>query len=198
MSTKKKALQHASQIPTLANCYADAHEEVYGKRPYIHSSQYGRFRVFEDELREYGYSPLKYARTVVKVLKKWAAARGLATIPINVFTGDWALKKFRAVIGSEYVRIAGMDIGDELYWSEMTVARAYVADNISDGAVISFSKMVGELIPILTDLWLDRYYDGGDRPTISVLEDLCDEYNIVFAKNYADLVRQIRGRIVSI
>ena len=95
----------------------------------------------------------------------------------------------------EYVCIAGMDLNDELYYSEKTAAATYVIDNISDGVVIAFSKVVENLKTLLSDSWLNRYYNGKDRPVIVVLDELCEEYGIVFAKNYADLVRQVRGRL---
>jgi len=167
---------------------------VYGERPYVHSNQYGRFLVFEDELRERGYSQWEYAHTIVRILKKWADKKGFRTIPVNVFTGDWALRRFQVVAGSEYVCIAGKDLKEELYWNELTVATTYVVDNISDGTVVTLSRVVAGLKPLLSDSWLNRYYNDKDRPVIKVLDELCEEYGIVFAKNYADLVRQIRGR----
>jgi len=175
----------------------DAHAKIFGKRPYVHSSWYGRFRVFEDELRERGYSAREYAYTVVKILKKWAAGKGFATIPINAFTGDWALKKFIKVAGSVYVDISNTDMDDELYWSEKTVAVNYIQENAYDGAVTKLSAIVEGLRPLLSTHWLRRY-DGGDRNLVvvdKVLDELCEEHNIQYARSYSDIVGKIRGHI---
>ena len=189
--SKKDLRWSSSDVPALLLCYADAHERVFGKRPFVHEKYYGRFSVFEDDLREMGYSYREYAYTVVRILKKWADSKGLKSIPVNVFTGDWALGKFKRIAGSKYVDISNIDVDDEIYWSEMTVARSYIQAHAYDREPVSVRSLAKELGPLLSPHWLARYRNGGDRMTDRVLDDLCREYGLNHARNYNSIVDAI-------
>lgn len=163
----------------------------------MHPKTFPLFSVLEDDLRECDYSSREYAHTVVVLLKKWAASKDLTYIPVRTFAGDWAFKKFVRIAGSSYVDISNDDTEYDVYWSELTVARNYVNDNIN-GSVKKLYEIVNELEPLLSEKWLWRYDNRRIRPINKVLDELCDEYNVVFAKNYADLVRIIRARNISV
>lgn len=181
--------------PALRRYYIAAHARIFGKDLYVHPKHNGRFLVFEDELRELGFSAREYAYTIVTLLKKWAISKGFNKVPINAFTGDWALDKFKRVAGSKYVDISNVDTDYDLYWSELTVARSYIHENVHNGVAVKLRDVVDELKPLLSEHWLRRYYNGGQRPVNKVLDDLCEEYDITFARNYADIVSKLRGNI---
>jgi len=187
---KRNSKWNSRNIPTLARFYMDAHEDIYDVRPFVHSNHYGRFLVFEDELREFGYSCKEYAYTVVKILEKWKDSKGFKHIPVVAFTGDWALKKFMRVADSKHVDISNDDYS--LYHSELIVARSYIYENAYNGRCVKLRDVVNELRPLLSEQWLEKYDSGGERPIDDVLDDLCDEYGVVVARNYNSIVDAIR------
>ena len=190
--SKRDSRWSLRNIPTLVRFYIDAHEDIYHVRPFVHSNHYGRFLVFEDELRGLGYSCKDYAYTVVKLLEKWKDGKGFKHIPVVAFTGDWALKKFMKVADSKHVEISSDDTEQSLYHSELTVARSYIQENAYNGNCISLGRIVDELRPLLSEQWLERYDSGGERPVDDVLDDLCDEYGVIAVRNYNSIVDAIR------
>lgn len=173
-------------IPILASYYLSAHREVFGSA-YVTKKEYALFLVFEDELRGLEVPCGKYAHTVVRILKKWTISRGMKRIPVNVFCGDWALKRFLVIAERKYVDISNDDEAVAIYHSEMMVAKKYIDRNAA-GDVCRIGDVVEELKPLLTEEWLEAYKIGGDRRTNEVIDDLCDEYGVQNAWTYNDFI----------
>lgn len=191
MSKKDLALHLSSNgVPQLASYYMAAHKEVLDVHVKVGNKHHGRFRVFEDELREHDISAREYAYTVVRLLAKWLKRKGLRSIPVNTFTGDFAFNKYIRVAGSKYVSISNTDVDAAVYWSERMVVNVWIHTCLDEGRTPSFRSIVQELRPMLSIHWLARYANGGTRPIDKVLDEFCEEYGVV-AHSYTGLVDKV-------
>lgn len=188
MSTSKRDLPLVSYNSQLVVHYKNANHQVFVKTPYVPKKQYGKFLVLEDDLRELGIPPRDYAYTVVIMLKKWVMDHGMDTLPIKVFCGEWAMKKFLKVYESESVVIVDDD-KDRLLYTELLIARAYIYANGKNGNVVRLGDIVEERKELLSPDWLELYYSGELRTCESeAIDMLCVEYNVRHANNYRDIV----------
>lgn len=155
---------------------------------FVPNKHNSRFSVFEDDLRDLGIDSRDYAFTVVKMLKSWAADKGFYTVPINVFTGDWALELYRTVNGSQQVKILDNEV-DAVLECEVLVGRKYIQDNLT-----GFTRMrdvVSEIANMLAPEWIELYWSGGVRPTQDALDRLSEEYGVPVAYSYTELLDKL-------
>lgn len=184
--SKKDLIQNSSSNSQLAVHYAAAHKQLLGVSVRVPPNYMGKFAVFEDDLREFGIPSRDYAYNVVGVMKKWLMDKGLGYVPINVFLSNFAISKFLKVYQSTEVDVLA-DKGDLIH-SELLVSRRYIEANKK--GVVKFRVIVEELKPLLSEDWLELYYQGGSRPEIEALDILCEEYN-VSAYTITDIVDAI-------
>jgi hypothetical protein len=165
-----------------------ASKKVFNVTPYIHEKYYGKFLVFEDDLRERGISGREYADTVVKMMEKFVYKKNWKSLPLNVFMCDWVLEKFMKVHNSSTISIKiDNNIEDVLLQDELNVARTYISHAIGREPM-KFSSVVEELKPVLSKEWLLAYYTKHGRPIRESLEILSEEYSIIDARTYNDII----------
>lgn len=170
------------KVPYLVMCYTTYHKDIYNAKVYVHEKHYGIFRIVEDDLRELGATPVEYTKTVLNMLKNWAHDKGLKSVPIRVFCGDWAFNKFKKVYKSDTIDISNNGV-DGILHSELLVARAYI-----NGEGLSMDEVVTGLTPLLSDDWLELYRGGRYRfVTGDVLDILCEELGVNYASSYEQL-----------
>lgn len=180
-----RSTYYDEHMPLLARYYIDIHKDIFGCKVFVHEKYYSKFRVMEDDLREIGATPLEYADIVIRMLKNWANVKGLNSVPIRVFCGDWALGKFKKVFESDIVDIS--KDADTVLYSELLVARTYIEGNYSN-----IGNVVEDLRPLLDDDWIELYNEGSYRFSMGdALDILCEEYGVSYAIDYDDL----RGKI---
>jgi len=181
-----------SNKPALASHYESAHKQILSRKCFIRPGEYAVFETFMDDLRELNIGYRDYAQTVVKLLEKWLKEKKFYRIPINVFCGDWALKKFQTINKSDYVSVPDVDddIKTEILQSELLVARKYVDSNLKE--VCRMTEIVKDLKPLLSKHWLNC--DKEERPSAEVTEILCGEYGIKPVKDYNALIGRLQCR----
>lgn len=194
--TRRKALKsgfsESTTEPQLALHYSNAHKAIFGKKLFVNKKMWGKFRVFEDDLRERGIKPMDYAYTMVRVLKNWAQDKGMDFVPIPTFLSDWVMDRYMKILTSESVTINKPREVDEaaMLHSELLVGRTYIVENTHN--VVRLAQVVASLRPFLSYDWL-ALYDRGD-PRRKLLEEalpiLCQEFTVK-ARNvtcYPDIV----------
>ena len=176
--------------PALAVCYESAHKQILGKRCYIREEEYKIFETFMDDLRDLNIGCHDYAYVVVTLLEKWLKEKKFYRIPVNVFCGNWALKKFQAVDKSLYISVKDPyeNRTAELLQSELLVARSYVEENLRD--VYRMQDIINNLRPLLSKCWLECPKD--ERPVSEAIDVLCKDYGIKSATNYNDIIRRLQ------
>jgi len=177
--------------PQIVSYYISATRKVFGHGIRVSPSNYSKFRVLEDDLRDVGADSRVYAYTVMTMLKDWAQKRNMNFLSVNMFCGDFAFKKFLKVWKSKTVVIEhNPEI--ELIHSEKMVAETYISSNLVLGSNKSFEDAVKELRPLLSKEWLEMFKSGKYRPcTDEVLEDLCSKYKVLYARDYHMLLEKI-------
>jgi len=184
-----------NDYPQLVFHYTRATKKIYNKDVWVPTLEFPKFRVLEDDLREMEASSKDYAYTVLEILKTWVRNHHLSYVPVNVFCGDFAFNKFKKVYNSETVRIEETSEA-ELEHSERMVAEMYISKM---NFLASVSDIVNELEPLLSKKWLNLYRSGRYRKCFGkVLDDLCQEYGIDYARDYPALVGEIAKRGKSI
>lgn len=176
-------------IPSLVIHFQKATRKVFSMDIYVHKKTYGKFRVFEDDLREKGVSSREYADTVVKMMEKWVHGKCWKCLPLNVFMSDWVLEKFMKIHNSATVTIKTNDV-DILIQDEVMVARTYIAHALEYDSM-KFCDVVEELKPMLSTDWLFLYYKKHGRPIKKSLEILSEEYGVTGARTYNDIIGAI-------
>jgi hypothetical protein len=175
--------------PPLVTHYMNAHRRTLGVNVFINTKQWPRFRVFEDDLRELHIPCRDYAYTVVAMLHDWLKEKHYTSVPVNVFTGDWALKKFLKVWKSESVQTASTV--DDILDSEVFIGRMYVATNLQEYARLS--QVVARYRSNVSYAWYIMYKNDASLRSKFVskaIKLLCEEYGItVDVDNYLDIVR---------
>jgi hypothetical protein len=183
---------HDTTIPQLVFHYVDACESVYKYRPYVPKKYYGKFSVFEDDLREMQISSMDYANSVVALTKKFVKGKGMKCLPINMFLGNYCLKVYNRYLSTNTVTVVDTDRQVMLY-NELLVARFYIDKNIHrDGnSHIRMSDAIDELEPLLDKRWIALYENSKIRPIEDALEILCKEYKVKSADSYLEIVEAL-------
>jgi len=182
-------------MPALASAYINASLHVYGIKVTVVKSKWSRFAVFEDDLRELHIPIRDYAFTVSTILKAWCVSHKFGCVPVNVFTGDWALVRFLKVWQSKTVTIDRPSNYDELLYSELLVARMYIATLLIRYVRLSF--VVEDIKAMLTSDWYHMYVSKDKRRSkfISMaIPILCEEFGVIFHDDittYNDIVRKL-------
>lgn len=188
----QKGLERLSSEPQLLVFYKHATEAVYKVQVRVGKEKHVKFRDKEKELAELGILPRDYAYGVAVLLEKWVTSKKMRNIPVNVFLGPWALKKFRKVNDSITVTISDFHSDDDVsvLWSEIIVAKYYVEANLIKHTRLS--KVVAELEPLLSEKWLEMY-EQGTRLAVEtqVLMQLEEEYMVRGANSYTDIVDKL-------
>lgn len=188
----QKGLERLSSEPQLLVFYKRATEAVYKVQVRVGKEKHVKFRDKEKELAELGILPRDYAYGVAVLLEKWVTSKKMRNIPVNVFLGPWALKKFRKVNDSITVTISDFHSDDDVsvLWSEIIVAKYYVEANLIKHTRLS--KVVAELEPLLSEKWLEMY-EQGTRLAVEtqVLMQLEEEYMVRGANSYTDIVDKL-------
>jgi hypothetical protein len=181
--------------PQLVSFYISATKKVFGHGIRVSERNYSMFRVLEDDLRDIGADSREYAYTVMTMLKTWAKEHNMNFVPVKVFCGEFAYKKFLKVWKSETVVIEDSD-DFKLLYAERMVAEAFITDNMA-GANRTFEQEVEDLRPMLSKEWLEMFDSGKYRKyTGEIIDELCRKYKVVYARDYSTLLRLINQQIV--
>ena len=199
---RKDLPQSSLTRPMLVDHYINAHRNILNKPVFVNKKLFGKFGVFEDDLRDMHINTREYAYTVIKMLKSWMVDKHLNIIPINVFCGDWALAKYVKVKESESVVINTKeeDSFTVMLYSELLVARTYVSDVISRDYVIDigdYESVVIELTPMLSTEWLRAYQSdlsGHAKVCKAACEIICNEYGIPRVGSYESIILRLRAK----
>jgi hypothetical protein len=181
----------SNDYPQLVLYYTKATEKIFGKKVWVSTMDFSKFRVLEDDLREIGASSKDYAYTVLSALQYWTKDHHMDYVPVGVFCGKFAFQKFGKIWKSETVSL--IDTPDaELRHSERMVAEMLIARNMSGQVMTNIDGVVSELRPLLSRAWLEMYDHGRYRMCSGeIIDELCAEYHVEYAKDYQDLVREI-------
>lgn len=181
-----KDLTQDSLRPQLAILYSFAHKRFFGRKYFVREEQYPQFEVMEKRLRDAGIPAKEYTYTVISMLKKWAQDKGMRSVPINVFCGEWAMGKFLKVWESKTIEAEPVKDEDVILHTELMVARMYI--HRSRRGFVRLRDIVKDLEDVLDKHWLEMYEAGERRPVTEALEILCEEFRIAHAKDYTDIV----------
>jgi hypothetical protein len=185
----------------LVDHYINAHRNILNKPVFVNKKLFGKFSVFEDDLREMRINTREYAYTVIKMLKSWMLEKHLNIIPINVFCGDWALAKYVKVKESESVVINTNeeDHFTAMLYSELLVARTYISDAITrkgDIDISEYESIIVELTPMLHTEWLQMYHSELNehaKVCRAACEIICNEYGMPKCSSYEEIISKIRA-----
>ena len=181
----------SNDYPQLVSHYTNATYKIFGKRVWVSTMDFSKFRVLEDDLREIGVSSKDYAYTVLAALQTWTKEHHMDHVPVQMFCGKFAFQKFMKVWKSETISLAHVTDA-ELKHSERMVAEMYISEVLSRNMNIAFDHVVNELRPLLSKAWLEMYDHGGYRMCSGeIIDELCDEYHVPYAKDYYTLVVEI-------
>lgn len=193
MSKKDLTRYSGDVMPALAGYYISANEKTFSTRPIVHISQWGIFRVLEDDLRDLHVPIRDYAYTTIAMLKKWALSHKMRYVPIKSFSSDWALAKFLKVWQSQTVEIHPDDADADLLYSELLVARAFIRENLQH--YTRLSKVVEACMSLVSKEWYELYDSKDKRRSKFVnkaIEMLCDDYNLnIIATSYNDILHEL-------
>jgi len=174
----------------VASHFVSAHKKVFGTVPFVHVKYRGLFLALEDDLRDGDIPCREYAYTVVRTLHRWAVGKGFNSVPVRVFCGNWAMKKFMKSWKSKTVKIDTVedDQYTRLLGSELFIAREYIARNLGENP-IRMKQIVIELKDFVDEVWYGMYDNGNaSRPTDDVIDILCEEYGIKRVYSYNDII----------
>jgi hypothetical protein len=173
--------------------YEHSQEVVFGKRVMVIQRYFSAFRVMDDDLRDAGITSNEYAYTTTIALHKWALTKGYHHIPIRVFLGPWALKKFMKVYESKSVEMYKPELIDKaaLIYSEEIVATRYLHVNIGEAVYTKFKDVVEDMRPLLDAKWLEMWDNKINRDEIraDVLERMCKFHHKKLVKSYQELLK---------
>jgi hypothetical protein len=136
-------------------------------------------------LAKEGIYPKDYAHGVARHFCGWVKSKGWDKLPINVFCGQWAIRKYKEEIGnSDYLpATTSQEELAVLMYDELRVARYF----ISNRGMKTYGDVVEELKPVLSDAWLERYAnDNLDSVRKDVLVVLRKDHRRIQAINYED------------
>lgn len=182
--------------PSLATYYIAATRKIFSSSVTVSKKSWPKFRVMEDDLRERHIPVRDYAYTVLSLLATWANKRGFKYVPFNVFLGQWAFDRFIKIWQSENIDLPDkpQDM-DEITYSELLVARTYIAYNIDKNAYVRMSKIVAMCRQFVCDEWYELYSSKSrarDKFMYKVIDILCEEYGISDSlSSYTELLRNI-------
>lgn len=173
-------------LPNTARYYIKSQWTVFNARVFVQQSSLSRFKVLSDELVDNGYDAENYAYTVSNMLKRWVMEHKFRCIPVNIFTGEWTLKKYKKVAKQQTVEIVSNET-DELVYSEMLVAQKYIESK----GLRKLPEIVDELFPLLSSKWIKLYEDHTrDELVYKVLDMLCEDYGIQCSvSSYNDIIK---------
>ena len=190
--SRKDLTGKLSGEPQLAFYHRIAVKNIFGVTIRIPAKVYNRYVAFDKQLQKAGINPADYAYEICVILRSWVKRKGLQSVPINTFVGDWALTKYMKVYDSETVTIdrPKQDEQFELLHYELLVARSYIEANL-----IEYKKLrdvVIELKPILSKEWLKKY-ENEDRTILEIhaLDILEDEYLVKYPTSYVEIIRKL-------
>jgi len=169
--------------PQLVTHYENATWKVFHYKFIVHKTYYSKFAVTEDDLRQMGIDPREYSYTVASLLKRWCETKKFDHIPINVFLGPWAMKKYLKVVNQRSVVIQEPDVIDkvELMYNEQLFANSFIYRNTHSINYVREMDIVADLKPFLSQSWLDMYHQDEIMrlPYVQeVLNRLCKRYRI--------------------
>jgi hypothetical protein len=185
---------HQTDKPSLAVFYEKAHKNIYDCTTYVHNNKYSIFHVFSDDLRELKVGEREYAYTIVKLLRDWLSEKNLKVVPINVFCGDWCLRRYLKIKNSETVTITNNDKEEELLHSELTIARYYISKNLE--SVLRFGDAVKDIEKLLSKRWLEMYRTKTftNKFKYKALDIISEEFGFDCMKDYNDIIGKLRCR----
>lgn len=181
MKKKDFTPKYAIETCQLMSMYRVSTLEVYGVNVYVPKTYLDKFLNFERSLIKHEISPSLYTTTILVLLRGWCKQKRLTYVPMNTFLGKWAMERYLKVAHSKSVEILGIDaeVHAELLHSELLVARAHMRKTVEAGRAVPMENTVEELVPMLSQEWLNMWNDKVDRPvTIEALDIIAYEYRL--------------------
>lgn len=185
----EKALPPELSIPNLVRKYRNATVRIYGLIPFVSKSDYSKFRVLEDDLRDNDVDTAEYTNAVLLLLKSFIEKKKLRYVPVNMFCGTYAWNLYIKSKEMKTVDISDKEDIDILLYDELIVARYYIEQARTFRHLISFKDAVVAVKPMLNKRWLMCYKMSLGRPIDKAMEILRNEYKCPDAKTYFDIIR---------
>lgn len=171
------------QYNQLIMAYENAHKEQ-GVYAHVYRNNVPRFQQKEVELRKEGISPRKYANFVVLAYLGWCLSKGMGVVPINIFLGPAAMRRYLSEledIGRDDV--GSMDVTPFLVQCEAMVAAAYIHATL-EGSTVS-ERHVAELLRAgLPDTW---WYARKNGYLEDSKKEILDTFRAVYRLNGVEL-----------
>lgn len=176
--------------PQTATFYERAIRDVYQSYTQVMPKHYTRFNKLETSLHNRYIYPKDYAYDACESMVWWVQKYAKKHLPSNVFCAEWVVEMVEKRVGERVFQTPNYE-EERLFLlvsQELVVARRYI-DCLRMRKTVTFTDVVEELRPVLSDEWL-QLFQNKRRTSLEVhaVNQLCLDHGVDFYR-YEDFVR---------